>query len=100
MGRTRRDVRSSGGAHQQAKELHVDEWIGPKEIAALLAISTRSINRSFETVETANQKWGEGNWRRKPLSERKEMQVRATRVRKMAADAIGNLGDDEGPSPS
>jgi AraC-like DNA-binding protein len=88
-------VRSSLQVRDQQGAPHMDEWIGVKDAAEVLDVSVSTVLRSFKDQETADRQWGPGNWRRKPLTPRREMQVRRSRAEELAAQAIGYLGEDD-----
>lgn len=75
------------------------EWISPDDAAKILGVSRSTVYRSLQDPDRANRWWGDGNWRRKPLTDRREHQVRRTRVLELAASGqpIAELGDESAP---
>lgn len=71
-------------------------WISPEEAAKILqGVSRTTVWRSLQDRERADRWWGPGNWRRKPLTDRAEYQVRRTRVLELAER--GEPAEDEQP---
>lgn len=62
----------------------VDEWISPKDAAGILDVSVSTVLRSLKDPDSADEWWGVGNWRRKPLTARRDMQVRHARALEIA----------------
>lgn len=61
------------------------DWISPDEAAKILSVSRSTVSRSLQDTDRANELWGAGNWRRKPLSNRGDHQVRRARALELAA---------------
>ena len=64
----------------------VDEWISPKEAAGILGVSVSTVLRSLKDTASADEWWGVGNWRRKPLTARRDMQVLHARAVEIAEE--------------
>jgi hypothetical protein len=62
----------------------VAEWLSTKEVADALEVSESTVLRRFASPAVADQWWGSGGWREKPLSVRKVYQVRDAVVRRLA----------------
>jgi len=63
------------------------EWISHRQAAKILGVSESLVYRSLATPERADRWWGPGNWRIKPLSERGDRQVRASRAHELATSS-------------
>jgi hypothetical protein len=76
------------------------EWISPEEASKIFGgnPSRSTVYRSLQDPDRANRWWGPGNWRVRPLTERRE--VRRARVVELAAsgESLGDAGGD--PSPT
>jgi len=60
----------------------VDDWIGLRDAAGILGVSVATVYRSVLNDADADAEWGPGNWRRKPLIRRREIQLRRDAVEK------------------
>lgn len=59
------------------------EWISPDEAARIIGVSRSTVYRSLQP-ERADVEWGPGNWRKKPLSQRGDLQVLRSRAHEIA----------------
>lgn len=79
------------------------EWMSTKEVADLLEVSERTVQRSLATTEDADRNWGKNGWREKPLSLRRIVQVRRSAAEAKAKAGPwepGEAADDAGPAPT
>lgn len=81
-------------------------WISVGEAAAILGavnprVSRSTVYRSLQDPDRANRWWGTGNWRRKPLTDRREIQVRRSRAGELATGGqpFAELPGDESAPP-
>lgn len=75
------------------------EWISPDDAAKILGVSRSTVYRSLQDPARASRWWGDGNWRRKPLTDRREHQVRRTRVEELAASGTPLADPADEPAP-
>lgn len=79
------------------------EWLSTDEVADLLEVSPRTVQRSLETDEDADRNWGKDGWREKPLSLRRIVQVRRTVAERIAKGGpwrpVGGGEDEAAPGP-
>ena len=76
-------------------------WISPEQAAKILGdVSRSTVYRSLVDAVRADQWWGPGNWRRKPLTGRREYQLRRTRVIELADSGLPFAEPGDGPPPS
>lgn len=77
------------------------EWISPEEASKIFGgVPSRStVYRSLQDPERANRWWGPGNWRVRPLTDRRE--IRRTRVLELMRSGEpfndDEPGDDSAP---
>lgn len=72
------------------------EWISPDDAAKILGVSRSTVYRSLQDPDRASRWWGPRNWRRKPLTDRREHQVRRARVEELAASGNPLAEPDDG----
>lgn len=71
-----------------------------KEVADLLEISERTVQRSLDDPATADREWGKDGWREKPLSLRRIVQVRRSAAEaKAQSGARRPLGEMDAEPP-
>lgn len=64
----------------------MDEWVSVRDAALALGVSESTVYRSLvdpgdkDSPAVADAHWGPGNWRRKPLTKRGDLQLRRSAV--------------------